>query len=94
MTNPVFALLDLKKVTIQFGLIHPRHWSIVNPSSMGLEDPTSLLVIEKAAARELDDLDKTKKYSCQVEIDLAYGAPTTFGHYINVFDVKKCVEVP
>lgn len=91
-----FAVLDYKRATIQFGLIHPQHWSIVDPSSMGmgLPDPASLLIVERAAARELDELDKTKRYSCLLEIEPTYAVFSSFGLYICVFDVKKCVEAP
>jgi hypothetical protein len=47
-------------------------------------------VVEKAAVRELDELDKTKKYSCQLEFDPTYSsALTQYGFSICVFDVKK-----
>jgi hypothetical protein len=52
-----------------------------------------LTLVNKAAAKKLDDLNKSLTYSCLLLQSPDYGVSGNFGGYLNIFEVKKCNEV-
>ena len=92
LASPSFAELGYTRFTIRFGLSDPRSWSIVHPP-LPYADPSMLNPVDKAAAKKLDELNKSVTYSCLLLQSPDYRVSGNLGDYLNIFAVKKCEEV-